>query len=271
MNARVFPYLLLLGLGACGDKGKPTDAPVPSGSTAPTAAAPVKPKRGAPPADKMKGKARLVNLYVAADGKTQAVDVWIVGGMYDAQKLASVAFGKASDWFATPIDSGMQLIVVPAGADGDSAHKIASMFMPRADEQQTSMLTRDDPKGEKAVTSLATGADALTPSAPEKALVLLDANQLIPFEADLTPTYGGRSFMVADPSGTCDKNVLGGTNYLKHEVDPGKAKFTLHKWPGTCTTDPVLTIEVDAVAGKGVRVELFTPDGKKIETLTMPL
>ena len=77
--------------------------------------------------------------------------------------------------------------------------------------------------------------------------------------------------MVGEPGDTCSKAVLGGTNYTKHEVAPGKAKFTLHKWPGDCKSPALYTIEADVEADKGVRVEVFTKDGKSLAHSAMPL
>jgi hypothetical protein len=218
----------------------------------------------------MKGSVRLVNLLVDKDGKTQRVDVWAVGGMYAPAKLAAgIDFGGSSDWFATPTKGGMRVIAVPEGAAGEAASALATLTSGREGANETSLLTRDGDG--RVMAAVNTGADDVARPAAGKGLVLLHAGQLTPFESSLTATVGGRSFMVGEPGGTCAKPVLGGTNYTLHEVPAGRAHFTLHKWPGDCTTPAVFEIDVDVNADKGVRVEVFTRDGAKLETAMMPL
>lgn len=277
MRISYFLPVVLLAAG-CGKKKEDGGSAAPSpkatatqGSSAAGAGA-MEPSgtRKSIPEDKMLAKVRLVNLYVAPDGKTESVDVWAIGGMYEPTKLASgVEFGKASDWFATPVGSGMRLIVVPGGAPGEDDKKLGGMSIGAKDRMETTTFYRDSGKP---TGSVAGGADDVAKPAAGKGVVLLRASQLSDFENELKQSpLGGRSFMVGEPGGTCSKTVLGGTNSTQHEVTPGTAKFTLHKFPGDCKSPALQTVSVDVAADSGVRVELFTKDGKALDQVSMPL
>lgn len=270
--------VLLLTVG-CGKKQDESGGAAPSpkatatqGSSAAVVGAVAEPSRGKKPipADTLLAKVRLVNLYVAPDGKTGAVDVWAIGGMYEPAKLASgVAFGAASDWIATPVGSGMRLILVPEGAPGQAASELGGMSIGAKDRMETTTFYRDAGKPTSGVVG---GADDVAKPAAGKGVVLLHAGQLSDFENELKQTpLGGRSFMVGEPGGTCATTVLGGTSSTTHEVAPGTAKLTLHKFPGDCKSPALHTVSVDVAADAGVRVELFTTDGKSLEQVAMPL
>lgn len=268
--------LFTVGCGKKQDEGG-TAAPSPKatatqGSSAAVASAVAEPSRGKKPIpeEKMLAKVRLVNLYVAPDGKSESVDVWAIGGMYEPTKLASgIEFGTASDWFATPVGSGMRLILVPSGAPGEDGKKLGGMSIGAKDRMETTTFIRDSGKPSAAVVG---GADKVAKPAAGKGVVLLHAGQLSDFENELKQTpLGGRSFMVGEPGGTCAAMVLGGTNSTKHEVAPGTAKLTLHKFPGDCKSPALHTLSVDVAADSGVRVELFTKDGKTLEQVSMPI
>lgn len=71
--------------------------------------------------------------------------------------------------------------------------------------------------------------------------------------------------------------ALGGTSPYELDLDPGKHKISLHKWPGSSKDDErckdaVFTIDVDVVADKSQWVFLYSPDqGKAIATLALPI
>ena len=56
-----------------------------------------------------------------------------------------------------------------------------------------------------------------------------------------------------------------------YELPPGATKLTLHRQSGDhCKSAPVLEIAVDVQADKGTWVLIGTPDGKKVDALTLP-
>jgi hypothetical protein len=270
----------------CGKKGgdEKKDPPPATGGGSAAGVMPSEPaKKGAPPKDVYKGKNRLVNLYVGPDGKTQTVDVWVRRGFkYDPVMLAEkVEFGKASTWFGIP--QSMSPVVLPTGAKPDDK-ELSPMAYGKADEVVTGILQNS---GGRPSVSTRYDVSASMPGAPQpptkgKGTLVLDAGQLSEFEKVLAEKFGGRSFYVGDGTGACrpprdpkmESLALGGTAEKELELDPGKAKITLHKWPGQkgeeCKTPAVYEFEADVVADKAQRVYIFTPDGgKSLSTLTI--
>lgn len=276
-TALVLGILATAAVG-CGDK-KPPGVPVGAGSPSTRAPDPKDPpplNAELPPAPESamrKGKARLINLLAdAKTGKTETVDVWAVRSFKygPARLVEGLKFGQASAWFTAA--EGMGVVAVPAGAPGESKDKLTSVNVPTKPVNETSILYRD--RDGSAVCATPGGMPAPSSVPADKALVVLDASQLMGFETQLTASpLGGRSFQVGDGSGTCltGAAVLGGTNHTHHEIAPGAMRFTLHKWPGDCKSEPVAEVKVDGVAGKGQIVYLHTADGKSLSQLVVPL
>ena len=285
---RTLALSLLVISASCGKKGGDDKDKQPpaggGGGSGATTIAPREPeKRGAPPKDVYKGKNRLVNLYVGPDGKTQTVDVWVKRGFkYDPVKLAeNIEFGKASTWFGIP--QNMSPVVLPAGGKPDDK-ELSPMAYGKADEVVTGILQNS--RGQPSVVTRY-DVSASMPGAPQpptkgKGTLVLDAGQLSEFESVLAEKFGGRSFYVGDGAGACrpprdPKNealALGGTAEKELELDPGKVKITLHKWPGKkgeeCKTPAVFEFEAEVIADKAQRIFVFTPDGgKSLATLTL--
>ncbi|MEZ4366200.1 MAG: hypothetical protein R2939_07910 [Kofleriaceae bacterium] len=290
------PTLLLaslLVLPACGKKKDDggTAAPPATGSAkAPgSAAMPAKPDLPPPPADAAKGQTRLVNLYLDADGKTQDVDVWAKRSFqYGPVKLTSgVGYGKVSEPFGIP--TGMSTVVIKAGASvDDKAAEVGGLFGTKDGEKALGFFYFSDGAPSVAHLPEVGGDQALVPPPAGKGLVVLNAGQPRAFAEQLTATVGSESYYVGDGSKTCrhqrieDKKapsgqpyqamILGGTQRPEFEVEPGKAKFTLHKWPGKqCETEPVFEFELDVAAGQGVWGFVHTPDKAKLEILSLPI
>ncbi|MBA3465173.1 MAG: hypothetical protein H0T46_34905 [Deltaproteobacteria bacterium] len=266
----------------CGKKGDDKQASEGTPSVKePVPTAPANQEKGPPPKEEYKGKNRLVNLYIGADGKTQTVDVWVRRGFkWGPVKLAeNVEFGKVSAWFGVP--SSMSPVVLPVGAKADDK-ELSGMVYGRPDEVVTGVLTTY--RGQANVVSLYDVSKEMTqavkPPSAGKGTIILDAGQLQSYEAALTEKYGGRSFNVGDGTGECRPQrdpkmadlALGGTASYELELPPGKAKVTLHKWPapadGRCKAAAVYELEVEAIADKAQRVFIYTPDsGKSLATL----
>lgn len=286
---RTFALALMLVAAGCGkkggdDKNKQPPAGSGGGGAGTTTVAPQEPeKKGAPPKEVYRGKNRLVNLYVGPDGKTQTVDVWVKRGFkYDPVKLAeNVEFGKASTWFGIP--ENMSPVVIPAGGKPDDK-ALSPMAYGKADEVVTGILQNS---GGQPSVSTRYDVSATMPGAPQpptkgKGTLVLDAGQLSEFEKALTEKFGGRSFYVGDGTGACrpprdpkmESLGLGGTAEKELELDPGKVKITLHKWPGQrgeeCKTPAVFELEAEVIADKAQRIYVYTPDGgKTLATLTL--
>ncbi|HUH05488.1 MAG TPA: hypothetical protein VML75_26010 [Kofleriaceae bacterium] len=230
-----------------------------------------------PPPEAMEGHVRVVNVYVSADGKSQAVDVWAKRSFqYGPVKLAeNIELGEASPWFQHA--KGQSLAVFPAGS-GPDGEPLSSLGSAQKGEHVTNTLMLGD-RGPSVTTDWESKAteDANIPKAPEagKGLVVIGAYALRAHEKTMDPKFNPSSFFVGDGAGKCvrqrveDKGfsaaVLGGTNKTLHDLPPGKATFTLHKWPGKpCDGEPLYTFEVDVQDGKGTLVVLYTPDGKDL-------
>ncbi len=265
----------------CGKKGD--DHGTPAGSAGPP---PVTAAAGAttdpPPKDAYKGKNRLLNLYVGKDGTTQPLEVWARRSFkWGPVKLAeAVPFGKASAWFGVP--EHMSPVVLRAGAKPDDP-EISPMAYGMPDEVVTGLLMMSG--GVASVTSMYDVSKEMTqapkPPAAGTGGVILFAYPLREYEPAMTEKFGGTSFNVGDGAGACRpqndpamvNNALGGTSPYALDLPPGKAKITLHKWPGDkCATPAVFELEVDVVANASQWVFLYTPDqGKTIATVVLPI
>ena len=237
-----------------------------------------------PPKDSYKGKNRLVNLLVGKDGKTQPGDVWVRRGFkWSPVKLAeNVGFGTASAWFGVP--EHMSPVFLPVGAKPDDK-ELSGVGYGKPDEVVTDILMTD--RGAPTVVTLYDASKEMTqaPKSPAAGmgLVVVFAMPLMEFKTELTEKFGGSSFEVGDGTGACrpqrDPKMkglsLGGTSTYELDLPPGKAKVSLHRWPGqgadACKTS-VFDFEVDAVADKAQWVIVYTPDaGKTLATLALPI
>jgi hypothetical protein len=280
---RTFTMLLaVLALG-CGNKGEDHKATGDNRS----AELPEAPKSAEtpPPKEAYKGKNRLLNLYVGKDGKTQPLEVWARRGFkWGPVKLAeAVPFGKASAWFGVP--EHMSPVVLPAGAKPDDK-ELSPMAYGKADEVVTGLLMMS--RDAASVTSMYDISKEMQgapkPPAAGTGAVILFAYPLREYEAAMTAKFGGSSFNVGDGTGACRPQrdpkmaslALGGTSSYELDLPPGKAKITLHQWPGgpdaeKCKT-AVFELEVDVVADKAQWVFLYSPDqGKTIATVALPI
>ncbi|MCC6527665.1 MAG: DUF4397 domain-containing protein [Polyangiaceae bacterium] len=263
--------------GATSAAPKKSAAPAASPAPSPSAAPPAAASSSAAVAEGPPAKVRLVNVYLEG-GKGQAVDIWSKPFKGEAKALAKdVGFGKASDWFDLPEGVGrggadyVQVKIVPAGsgAGGKEIHSIGRL---EPGSKVTEILATSDSGQGTMQPNAEVGKDAPKAPAAGKGLVVANAMQLIPYEKDLTETYGGRSFHLSQSGAEClNKTVLGGTNRWSEALAPGKTKLRFHKWPGDCKSAPVFEIDVDVAADKGTLVVLYTADGKKIESLQVPM
>jgi hypothetical protein len=274
--------LVVLALGC----GKKADDHTAAGSGSAVQPEAPKPVEAAPPKDAYKGKNRLVNLYIGKDGKTQPLEVWVRRGFkWGPVKLAeAVPFGKASAWFGVP--EHMSPVVLPAGAKPDDK-EVSPMAYGKSDEVVTGLLFTSG--GVASVTSMYDISKEMTqapkPSAAGTGGVILFGYALREYEPAMMEKFGGSSFNVGDGTGACRpqrdpamvNNALGGTSPYSLDLPPGKAKITLHKWPGgsaaeRCKSPAVFELEVDVVADKSQWVFLYTPDqGKTLATLALPI
>jgi len=292
MLSRSSLVLVLALTSACSkskDDRKAAPAPAASGTPTTPAASASAPKQDlAPPTTaEMRGNVRVINLLLDKDGKPVTIDVWGRRTFTWApiQLAKDVAYGTASEWYGVP--KGMATVAVPAGAGVDTK-ELGFLFGPQSAEDEASSVLFMN-KGAVSATSLP-GKPFGTFNAPDapasgKGFVYIVPWQLQAHEATLTPTYGGRSFFIGDGTGKCarqrveDKgfaaSVLGGTQGTQHDVAPGKASFSLHKFPASkgaeCASPKLFDFSVDAADGKGVLVLLHTRDGKTIEALQLPL
>ncbi len=242
------------------------------------------PDKAPPPDDQLKGAARVVNLLVDEAGKPITIDVWgrrwLTWG--PRQFAANVGYGQVTPHFG--IGKGMATVAVVAGG-GPDAKEIGSLFGPQDGEELTTVMFRNDGRPASIVLGMKPPGTMNAPEPPPagKGLLMVFAMPLSDHEKALTEPYGGRSFYVGDGSTTClhqrvqdqgmQPAILGGTNPTLHDLPPGPAKITMHKWlPGKdCTTPAVFETEVEVKDGGGTLLILHSPDGKKIEALPLPM
>lgn len=241
----------------------------------------------APDASEYEGANRVVNLWVGVDGETRSVDVWGRRTFTNGPILLAenIGFGEASEYFSAPPGYSLVVVGTGAGADGD---ELAGMFNAGPSDQVTMIYTNDDPQGAVwapnlwEVTADETG---LAPSPPQlgTGLVYLYAPNTRSFDESLTASLGGSSFYVGDGSTECayqrievegfQASVLGGTQDVQLELNPGQATISLHPWfsPDECSQPSVLDVTVEVPADGIVIVLVYSPDGETIDTLQLPV
>lgn len=260
--------------------GTATTSSVPSGSSL------APPPEELPPPDPstFEGANRVVNLWVGADGETGPVDVWGRRTFTNGPILLveDLPFGAASDYFTAP--TSYSLVVVNSGAGPDGVER-AGLFNAANGEQITTLFTNDDDDGAVAAPNLFETGTAQAPSPPSagSGVVWLTTANIRAFSDQMIETVGGDAFYVGDGSTTCRAqrqddpdvapSVLGGTQTVELELDPGPAVITLHPWfsPDQCEQTAVSEFVVDVAADESQLVIVYTPDGTTLETLTLPV
>jgi len=287
---RIAPLLVVTILAAC-SKGKDaseTDNSKPAGSAA--MVAPVKAELPPPPKESFKGSVRVINLLLKGGTTPLTIDVWgkrsFEFGPF--QQAKGIAYGAATDWFGIP--NGQSTVVVEAGASADTKATIGSVWANKDGEEATTLLYWKEGSAVSALmnTKPAGQNDAPEPPPAGKGLVYFTAQPLMHHEKTLETALGSRSFYVGDGKGACihqrvqDKGfqaaILGGTQPTLHDLPPGKATFTFHKWPSgpnmsdkACTSPALFEVTVDVADGTGHLVVLHSRDGKAIEAAQFPL
>jgi len=230
---------------------------------------------------------RVVNLWVGIDGEPRLVDVWGRRTFNNGPILLveNLAFGRASEYFSAP--PGYSLVVVGAGA-GPDGDELAGMFNADSDDQVTMIFTNEDSDGSVSAPNLWEKTDVETGLAPDppsagSGLVYLYAANTRSFDEMLTSALGGSSFYVGTGSPSCahqriedqgfQAKVLGGTQDVQLELAPGLATISLYPWFSAdgCDQPAALQFTVDVPADRTVLVLVYSPDGKTIDTLQLPV
>lgn len=258
-----------------------------AGDDQPSAADVVVDELPAPDPALFEGANRVVNLWVGLDGATTALDVWARRSFTSGPVLLveDLAFGAASDYFASPPGHTIEVVASGAGPDGAA---LAGVFHAGEGEQITTVVTNDDERGAIWAPNIwesdpLGGSQAPEPPARDLGLVLLVAPNTRSFADSLTATVGSDAFFVGDGSTECAPQrieeegfqpaVLGGTQQVELEVEPGPASITLHPWPSPemCDTSPVLEIDVDVPVAGIVLVLVYSADGVSLDSLVLPV
>lgn len=250
----------------------------------------------APDPSTFTGVNQVVNLAVLPDGTTPTLDVWALRTFEHAPVLlvGGLAYGEVSDRFGTPPNA--VLATVPTG-DGPDATQFSGMFGAGPDQHYTSVIVydRDSRVGSGVLledvdpTMTSTFPDTL----PGKALVQLWAYQLTlnplatgerfdltlgGHPVDFQVSIEGLTGCAPQPRQTdqgYSPMVLGGTQRVPFDVDPGATTFTFHGW-GTYNQDCADPSQIDPVtvnlqAGDRVWVMLHSRDGETVESLVVPV
>ncbi len=281
---------LALGLMslACG-KGEEASGKDEPSKTPPAAKVDPGPKKAAPPAKKnepppedvYEGNARLINLMMK-DGKPVTVDVWATRSFkYAPVKLAEkIAFGEATKWFKSPKGSPVKAFLTGTGPD--TKEHLGGMFHPKKGEHITGVIYNDKSGKPTNGNYWETSEDAKksdTPDAPPagKGYVIFRAGQLRPHEKAMTEVTGGWALRVGDGKGNClhqrvedmgfQASLLGGTQPIEVDLDPGKQKITFHKGmkKGCAEVEKVYELELEVKADTAQLVLLYTPDIKSLK------
>jgi hypothetical protein len=242
------------------------------------------------------GQNRVVHLAVLPDGSTPTVDVWAKRSFEYAPILLveGLEYGEVSDWYGRP--SGMAVGVFAAGAGPDS-EPIADLFS-ADDQQRYTHLVMFDRERDAASGFLLEDEDpnssqAFPDAEPGTALV-----QLYAFQLRLNPLSEGESFdqtiagvptsfnvgMVGvegcapQPRATdqgFSPAVLGGTQRVAFDLQPGTTSFTFHGWGSDMQdcADPTKfgPVNVTVQGGDRAWVLIHSPDGETIDSLVVPL
>ncbi|MDO8364648.1 MAG: hypothetical protein Q7V88_17290 [Actinomycetota bacterium] len=296
--------LAALTLAACGGDsgGSPATTGTtvaPAGSTVPAASATTPPAgETLPEADPSTyvGANQVVNLAVLPDGSHPVLDIWAMRSFEYAPILLveGLEYGQVSPEYGVP--DGMSVIAVTAG-DGPDAEPFAGMFS-ASDGKRYTHIVLFDREAEMGTGLLLEDVDAGNPNAfPEahegQALVQLYAYQLTlhalaegeGFDmrlAGVDPSFQvgieGVAGCAPQPRMTeqgFTASVLGGTQRVQFDLDPGTTTFTFHGW-GTaneeCADASVIpAVSVTVEAGDRAWVLLHSPDGESIEALVVPI
>lgn len=242
------------------------------------------------------GRNRAVNLLVLPDGSTPTVDVWAMRSFqYGPILLAEgLGYGAVSDWYGHP--EGMSVIVVESGA-GPDADPVASLFSAGADQQYTHLVMFDRSSSAAAGFLLEDvdpgNSNQFPEAAPATGLVQLYSYQLTlhalsegeSFDQTIAGVPTSWNVGIEGVTGCAPQPrltdqgfspaVLGGTQRVPFDLEPGTTNFTFHGWgsDNQDCADPTLfgPIPVTVEAGTRQWVVLHSADGESIDALVLPI
>jgi hypothetical protein len=239
-----------------------------------------------PDASQFVGRNRVVNLWVSPDGENQAIDVWGRRTFTNGPILLAenVPFGEATGYFSAP--SGYSLVMVGTGA-GPDGEELGGLFNAEDGEQITAIFTNDESGAVFAPNLWETDLDGQieVPEEPPsgRSVVWMYSANTDAFDQSLTTSVGGSSFYVGDGSSECrpqrieeegfQASILGGTQRVELVVDAGPSIVTLHPFfsPDGCDQPAAAEIVTDTEAGETVLVLLYTPDGERLDWISLPV
>lgn len=238
----------------------------------------------APDPSTFEGANRVVNLWVGEDGETAPIDVWGRRTFTNGPLLLAeeVGFGQASGYVSAPPEYSLVVVNAGAGPDGDER---AGLLNAVVGEQITTIYTNADSTGTVSAPNYFEAGSTQAPTRPaaDRGLVWLIAPNVRAFSERMIEVVGGDAFYVGDGSESCRRqriedagmapSILGGTQWVELELEPGPATISLHPWfsADECAQPATLEFAVDVVAGATTLVVVFTRDGTSVETLTLPV
>jgi hypothetical protein len=259
-----------------------TEAVIPSGSTLVDVD-----ELPAPDGSTFVGSTRVVNLWVGPQGATQTVDVWGRRTFTNGPVLLveGLGFGEASPYFGVPPGYVVEIVGAGAGPDGIS---LGGVLASRERSRITTVFTNADetgtPEAWAVFESDPTGSfGAPAPPAAGSGLVVLQQANTDAFRTSLEAAGISDSYYVGDGSGECIPQriestglapaILGGTQPVAYEVEPGAFTFELYPWtdPARCQATPVAQFEIAAAADEAVIGLLYTRDGTTLELMRLPI
>jgi hypothetical protein len=233
------------------------------------------------------GASRVVNLWVGPNGATQTVDVWGRRTFTNGPVLLveRLEFGEVSDYFGVPPGYVVEIVGAGAGPDG---LPLGGVLASRDLSRITTVFTNADEAGTPeawAIFEVDTTGSFGAPQLPAagRGLVVLQQANTDAFRTSLESAGVSDSYYVGDGSGACIPQraeatgqapaILGGTQPVAYEIEPGGLAFELYPWtdPARCEASPVAEFEVEVAADQAVIGLLYTRDGATLELLRLPI
>ncbi len=287
----VFSALLLAACGGGGSSSKPASAPTTSGSASETSttAAGGNGNCFATPGTQ-KARVRFVNLFTNPTYPNSAIDVMqgFSGSDPCGKKLATVAFGQASDYVDVTADdpSGNWEVAGYVGGSTATDHQIITQSETWKGGEQVTIVF----EGAEAQSGLPAGSGGdqvffengsqgdlsgfATVAGKAVVGIAATALQYVVKDGAWSAGVAGQSACLRAVGDTATTtSSIGGTELVQYLVAPGTTQIGLYPSdPGTCTGTPNIgPATIDAAAGSRTYVFAYGQDAQHLKLLVLPV
>jgi hypothetical protein len=240
-------------------------------------------------------RVRFVNLYTNSTYAKGDIDVYSGFGAGDpcGEKLATVAYGEASDYLdvkALDQDGNWSTTAYVGGSTDDDNGKIINQTETwKGGEQVTIVFYAQDPESgnppsfgsdqaffEKVADEEGGSSGSVPEAQSGKAWIGINASSLqysVKDAAWQTGADGVDGCLAAVNDTESGKQLVGGTQLVEYQVDPGSLDLSLHPSdPGTCSGTPDIgPVTVDAQAGSRTYVFAYGTGPDDLHLLVLPV